>query len=613
MTRSNGRKRTGVWCATLLVFCLAGLVGPVRAADDSLKMVPSDCLFCVRINNLDAALGQVDMFLTGVVPMGVSMPVKAQLGQLLGSPDAKGIDLSGSFTVFGPLPGGNPDPTRIGILVPVSDYQQFVSGNPNVSAADAAGISKIGPGDEAILAVTQVGSYALATRPGDDQGLTQAKQALSAGTTGLAGGLGAAELKRANSAAVWAYGNIQLAGKMFGPMIQMQLAAAKDAMQQAQAPGQMTMAPATAVMNMYSTMLDTILKEVKFASLTVEPSASKIGAGVVIAAVPGMGMADVLQGTAAKPQNKLPGYLQNGAAIYFAGSMNAPFWRKINEASIDLLPSLMGGKLSTADIEKLKKLAADSCDALGGPVAGAISIDAKNKPPFEVKYAATLKDPAKFRQILDEASTMIDSGPIAEFYKSMGVKLTLDLQRTVETYKDVAIDAIKVGISLTDANLPQAEMVTAMYGEGMNVQVATADNLLVYALAQDPAPMVHELIDRVKGSGPGQAPSDMQTAMQLIPGADQADFFVTYSIIRIMQMATAFLPIPMPQMNMPSQSAVAIAGNVGDGKMRLDVAVPKQQVMEVMGLVMQMQMQQMQQQQQQQQIQMQQNGGAGQG
>jgi len=91
----------------------------------------------------------------------------------------------------------------------------------------------------------------------------------------------------------------------------------------------------------------------------------------------------------------------------------------------------------------------------------------------------------------------------------------------------------------------------------------------------------------------------MQTAMQLIPGAEKADFFITYSILRLMPMVSAFAPIPIPQMNMPSQSAIAFAGNVGDGKMTVDLAVPKQQVMEVMGFVMQMQMQQMQQMQQQ--------------
>ncbi len=594
MTRSKGLRRTLVLSATLLVFCLAGISRPARAADDSLKMVPGDSLFCVRINNLDAALGQVDMFLAGLIPMGVSMPVKAQLGQMLGSPDAKGINTAGSFTLFGPLPGSG-DPTRIGVLVPVSNYQQFVSGNTNVTAADASGISKIGPEGQQMLAVTQLGDYALATPVGDDQGLAQAKKTLSAASSGLASNLDAAELQRASSAPVWAYGNIQLAGKMFGPMIQAQLAAAKNAMQQAQGQGQMTMAPAAAVINMYSTMLDSLMKEAKYASLTLEPSGNKIGVGFVVAAVPGMGMADMLKGAATKPENKLLGYLDNGAAMYFAGSTDSPFWQKITEAYVNLLPSMMGGDLSSADVDKFKQLATNATAAFGGPVAMSFSAKAQSKPPFEARYVATLKDPSKFYQVVEEASKMMSDGPIAELYKNMGMSFAFDLTRKAETYKDVAIDTIKMKIAATDANSPQGQMIASMYGGGFNVQIATVDNLLVYAAGADPAPALHELIDKVKGSGPGQIPSEMQASLQLIPGAQKADFFMTYNIIRVMQWATAFMPIPLPQTNMPSQSSVAIAGNVGDGKMKLDIAVPKQQVMEVMGLVMQMQMQQMQQ------------------
>jgi hypothetical protein len=558
-------------------------------------MVPGDCLFCVRINNLDAALGQVDLFLNGVFPIpgGVSMPVKAQLGQLLGSADAKGLNTAGSFTVFGPLPGGDdPDPSRIGILIPVSDYKQFVSGNQNVGEPDASGISKISPDGDDLLAMTQMGSYALATRIGAEQGLAQAKKLLSGSTTGLAGSLDAAELKRAGSAPVWVYGNLQLAGKMFGPVLQAQLASLKGALQQAQGEGQVAMAPAAAAMDMYTTMLDTLTKEARYASVALEPSADKIGLGLAVAAAPGTNMADMLKGAATKPENKLRGYLQNGAAVYFSGSMNAPFWQKINEAYISMLPGMMGNKLSTADAEKLKKMMTDISAAFDGPVAGALSVNPQNKPPFEMKYVAALKDSAKFYQMLDEVSKMMNEGPIAEFYKSMGMNITFDLKRKTDTYKDVAIDTIKMKIAPTDADSPEAQMITAMYGGELSIQLAATNNLLIYTLAQDPATMMRQLIDQVK-SGAGQVPSEMQSAMQMIPGADKADFFMTYSIIRLMQIASVFAPIP--QVNMPSQSAVAVAGNVGDGKMTLDLAVPKQQVMEVMQLVMQMQMQQMQQ------------------
>jgi hypothetical protein len=129
----------------------------------------------------------------------------------------------------------------------------------------------------------------------------------------------------------------------------------------------------------------------------------------------------------------------------------------------------------------------------------------------------------------------------------------------------------------------------------MNIQLATVDNLLLYALAQDPAPVEHDLIDQAKAGGPKQTPSEVQAAMQLIPGADKADCFVTCNIVRMAQMVSAVAPVPMPAMNVPTQSNIAMASHMGDGKMTVNVAVPKQHVQEIMGLVMQIQMQKMQQ------------------
>lgn len=578
--------------AALTTFGIAGSAG--AAPEDLLKMVPANSLFCVQINNLDGALLQVNAFLAGLLPMDVSMPVKALLGEMLGSPDARGVNMAGSFAVFSPLPGAAaPDPTRFGILVPVSNYSQFVSGNPNVSAADADGISKIGPAGAAMLSVTQVGGFALVSPVGDDQALVQAKKALSSNTSGLAGQLDAAELKRATSAPLWAYGNIQSAGKMFGPMIQAQLAAAKSVMEQVQEQGQMGMAQAGAAMDMYSTMLDSLLKEGKYASLTLEPSATKIGVGLVVGAVPDTSMADMLKGAGAKERNTLLGYLQDGAAVHFAGSMDAPFWQKINEAYIDMLPTLMSDAFSTADIETFKKMAADATAALGGSLAGSFSVNTQAKPPFQIRYVAALKDPAKFNQVLDQAAKVMENGALAEFYKEMGMDFSIEVQRKAQTYKDVAIDTIKMKIGSTDPDSAEGQMLAAMYGDGMNVQMAATDNLLLYCVGQDPGSMLRELIDQVKGSGPGQIPSEAQAALRLIDGADRADFFMSCNLIRVMQMAAAFAPLPIPQTAVPSQSAVAIAGNIGDGKMRLDVAVPKQQVLDIMGMVMQMQMQQM--------------------
>ncbi|UCD49281.1 MAG: hypothetical protein JSW27_17330 [Phycisphaerales bacterium] len=595
MTRFSGPTRTFVLSALLLMLGLGTAGSDTARADDALKMVPSSSLYCVRINNLDNALGQVELFLTGVFPAPVSMMVKGQLGQVLGSPQPQGLNTAGSFTLFGPLPGpAGPDPTAVGILIPVSDYQQFVSGNPNVSTADATGISTIGPAGSAMLEVTQVGNFALAGKPGS--GLAEVKKLLTGGASGLAAGLDAAELKQASSASVWAYANIEAAAQLFGPMVQAKIQEIKQGMAMAQEQGAPQMAAASASIDMYATLIETLMNEAKYLSLSLNPSADRVGAAVVLAGKPGSGLAAMFQAGTAKSGNKLLGYLSNGAVMNFTGSLDSPFWKKYNEMAMGMLSQMVGsGATPDANMDELKTMMTNAMDCFSGSVAGSLSANPSGKPPFSVQYVAGLKDTEKFYQLMDAASKMMNSGPIAEFYKSMGVTVSFDVKRKADTYQGVAIDSVTFSMASTDTTSPQAQMINALYGGGLNVQLATLDGMLVYALSPDAGAAVRKLIDQVKAGGAGQAPSEVQTAMQLIPGADKADFFTTLNVLRIIQMVSAIAPIPIPATGMPSQSNLAIAGGTADGKMTIELAVPKQHVQEIMAVVMQMQQQGMQQ------------------
>jgi len=603
MVRSDSRKRACALSLVMLVVVLSGfsVARPAGAADDSLQMIPADSLFCVRINNLDGALAQMDQFLTGIYPASVSMLVKAQLGHLLGSPDIKGIDLAGCISVFGPLPGGaNAAPTRIGILIPVSNYQEFVSGNPNVSEPNTAGISLLGPEGSPVLAVMQLKGFALATPTGNARTLPEADKMLAANTTGLGASLDAAERQQATAAPFWAYGNLQLAGKMFGPMVKAKLEQAKSMFQAMAAQGQPQMASAQASMDMYAGMFDALITEGKYASFAFTPSPDKLGAGFRLAALPDTGMANLFTNGQTTSDNGLLGYMRNDAAMDFASSSNR-VWIKLNNAYLKMLPKLLGEKMSPDQLQQIKTLMTNATEALSGPVAGSMMIAPGNKPPFALTYVAQIKDAAKFYEVLDEASRMMDNGPLADFYRSLGMKMSFDLTRNAAAYKGLPIDTIHVVFESTDPNAPQAQVIKSVYGIGINIQMAIVDHLLVYAFAQDPTALVHTLIDEVQAGGTEQPPSDVQSALRLIPGAAQADFFMTFNVLRLIRMATAIVPVPLPlpQVEVQSQSAIAMTANTGSGKLAVDLAVPKQQVMDVMTFVMQAQ-QQMQQQKMQQ-------------
>ena len=101
-----------------------------------LGMLPAESLFCVRVNNLENSLGQIDQFLTGIspMPMFLSMTVRGQLAKLLGSPELTGLNMSGNFALFAVTTAGESTAPKqsgmfIAVLAPVTDYKQFIDGN----------------------------------------------------------------------------------------------------------------------------------------------------------------------------------------------------------------------------------------------------------------------------------------------------------------------------------------------------------------------------------------------------------------------------------------------------------------------------------------------------
>jgi hypothetical protein len=257
---------------------------------------------------------------------------------------------------------------------------------------------------------------------------------------------------------------------------------------------------------------------------------------------------------------------------------------------------MAGVQASDPEIQKFRKLATDATNALAGTLAGSMTVDAKAKPPFVLRYVAGVKDAKALSQAIEQMPSLFNSGLIANFYQKMGVKLNVELQRKTETYKDVPIDTLKFSFASTDANSPQGQMLSAMYGEGMNIRMAIVNNLLVYAAAADPASVIHGLIDQAKNStAAAQAPSEIQAATKLLPGSEKADFLVTYNILRQVQMISAVAPVPIPPIEAKSQSNVVLAGNAADGKLAVQLALPKQHLQELMGAFMQMRQQQMQQ------------------
>jgi len=352
--------------------------------------------------------------------------------------------------------------------------------------------------------------------------------------------------------------------------------------------------------DMYANIIKTLMKETKSLSLTVRPKANVCNLKASVTAVPRTDMASMFAADiSAQQENELLGYLEDEVVMNFGGRINTPSWKKLNIKSIDMLAVIAGESMTAEDIAKTKALVADAFDCLGRSMVGSFSIDDKSKPPFAIKYVITVKDEKKFSRVIKEAAEMMNTGGIADFYKSMGMEMSFTITHGVDSYKGVSIDSAKLVMKSTDANSPQGQMINAMYGEGFDYRWSMIDGLFVCAIGGDVNPAICELIDEVKAGRPKQVAAEMKEALALLPEASKADFLGTYNFLRWFKMLAAFTPMPMPmvQMDIPTKSNIVFAGNAGNGRMVVDIAVPKEHLTETLAAALAMQQQMMQQQQ----------------
>ncbi|MCU0914095.1 MAG: hypothetical protein MUC88_05980 [Planctomycetes bacterium] len=583
------RKALSVW-ALLFCLCAGGLVPAAQpASGDPLRIIPADALVCVRLNKLTDTLGQMDQFLTGISPVGPSMPVRAQLAGLLGQPEPAGINMAGDIAVFWPLPGGEkPDAKRIGVLVPLSDFQQFLT-NPNVHKTEGPDLVRIGPQEKPLVAGVPLGNYLLVTPVANQLTLAEAKNWTSGGAASLSQRLGAQELKRAAEAPVWAYANIQIAGKMLGPKWQEGIKEFQKRFQAMQAPGQAAGGPPQGLMEMWVSMVNSFLQEIQFLSLTLEPSAAVIRLAPVVAAVPNTEAAKILSMGASAPSTNLTGYMQTGAIMTGVANLSPALLRSVTLKRVELTSALLGPSLPKPQMEQFRKLAMDYADVFAGEMAWSFLPVPQSKPPFGFRYVATIKDRQKFSDVLDQSAKLMSGNTLADLGKMFGLKMQFELQRNVESYKDIRVDAIRIALQSTDANSPQGQMIQAAYGAGLDLRLAVVNNLLLYTLSADAAKDIHGLIDQAKAGGPGSVPEEIRTNLQQIPDAMKSDFFGIYNYVRAIQMMGAFLPIPIPNVASKPGSAIAFAGDIGDGRLQMNLAIPKQQVLDIKEIIQGMQ------------------------
>jgi len=602
----QSRKTSFMVVLVLLATANFFIVSESASADSLSEVIPAESLFCVRVNNLQTSIGQLDQFLMGAspMPMGAAMLVRMQLAGALGDPMLNNVDMNGSFALFAiSSDGAGLDMFTAGII-PVTNFAKFTQENSNCSSADANGICKITSagmtGREKVILLTGVNNFAILTSQDNYEQLASfAKSISNASYKNFESILDASQAKQSSNKAAWAYVNVKQLNKILGPLITQKLNEVTDVMQtnMPNQPGVPGVAQIKKMMGIYKNMAQAFLTQTESLTLTLEPTPNLLKAHYEMTAVDGTEMARTLvkeptQGKA----NPLLEYLQDGAVVNATGSMHKGLLNKMNEIGKEFYYAM--GDMDEQTKETMLELMRKSTDAMGKFGSFSWNSGEKSENFLDFVYAVELADRDKFESVIEQGMTFWDD-VASDYYDSMGFETDLKIERGVDEYKGASIDSAFFAMKSKDANSPQAQMIQKIYGDGIAYNWAIVDDLFLCAVGGNAQKKLYKLIDQAKSGTAGQLCSELQNAFEMMPEAKTADFAGTLNYVRLFKLILNFSPFPVSGLDIPTESHIVFAGNIGSGKFQMDLLLPKQHLKELTTLFQMMQQQTMMNMQQQ--------------
>lgn len=333
--------------------------------------------------------------------------------------------------------------------------------------------------------------------------------------------------------------------------------------------------------NAFAGYLKDFTQQTKSVTLVCNPKPTVLNISAGLNTLPGTEIADILTpGSATPRKSELVGYTEDGAAMNFIWRIDHTLTKKINAKFLDLMTQMAGKDSNAPDVVKTKKLCSDMVDAIGDFTVCSVSIDPNAKPFFVANYVLEIKDTNQFNRTIDEFAKIWAGSSLDDIYKSMGIETSFAVKHGVDNYNGVSIDAATLGMKVTDTNLPEANMIDAMYGKGLEYRWAIVNGLWVCKISSDPN-AIYKLIDQVKAGPPAQVCSEMQKAMSIIPDVNNEDIVATYNYLRLMKCMQAFAPMPFTIPDISSKSNLVFAGRIDKSSLILDMALPKEHLSEM--------------------------------
>jgi hypothetical protein len=576
------------------MFCGVLFAGgsPKRASDGLLRVVPAKTLFCVRINKFQNTIKAANKFLKDVAPpsFDAETQVLSKLGKLLGNENLRGVNKRGNFAIFGVEVQGESAARHpmanlfMGALIPVRNYEKFISRNPNASEPDDKGISTITLDGRTRALVTNFRRFAIVCPPNAHEKLSRVKEMMGQRQKSLSTVLDSGEKKMAATSPVWLYANVKQGSKLIQPILFGILEKMKTQLEKAKKSGEGPPMDTAGIIGFYGGIFKMLIEGTEHAMVGLSPTSEVCNVNVSIKPVSDSDFEKIIGKPADGSFKNLLGYLDDGAWMNIASKID----RESVNASYMMLFDFMGGitseGISEKELKKLKKLTTKMINAMGDSLAMSFGLG-RESSLFEIKYIIEVGKKKAFEKVIDKQLQMMQEGTFNKLYKGFGLDMDFKVDRDTDTYKGINIDAAKLEFTMGDEDSPQNRMIKQIYGEELDYRWAFVDSYCIYSIGGNADKRIREMIDQVKSGHPKEISSEMKAAMDMIPNSKQAEAVGTFNYVRIINMLPKMIlasdEVSLPKLNVTSKSNIAFTSGLDDGKMTMQIAMPKKHLLEI--------------------------------
>jgi tetratricopeptide (TPR) repeat protein len=137
------------------------------------------------------------------------------------------------------------------------------------------------------------------------------------------------------------------------------------------------------------------------------------------------------------------------------------------------------------------------------------------------------------------------------------------------------INYVTIGINIEGGILSVRNTVSAVAG------TQTAD------MFQKNSEKMNELAQKFNAQKPEQMAIENDTIFVFLPKAKQADFVGKYNLINLFNPFSPLGPVPMAEIGLPVESSLAFTANAADGRLTVNVALPREHLIDVFSAMQQ--------------------------